>query len=188
MKLHVVESQPRVEPSKVRLVEWVWDLYGKGQILEAVDKGLSMEFDKGQIESLMVVGLWCCHPDTTSRPSIGQVIHVRTRPNTITLGRAFEARPKVSSEAAFKARPKGGLRPRFCRGYRPGLGPRFKKCGLRLHGPIVARFRPREKTRPNKPRPKAQRALGRVFRSYGRVFKTRPQKLFFVVNAVQIIL
>ena len=76
MKLHVVESQPRVEPSKVRLVEWVWDLYGKGQILEAVDKGLSMEFDKGQIENLMVVGLWCCHPDPTSRPSIRQVIHV----------------------------------------------------------------------------------------------------------------
>ena len=54
--------------------------------------------------------------------------------------------------------------------------------GLRLHGPIVARFRPRKKTRPNKPRPKAERALGRVFRSYGRVFKTRPQKHFFVVH------
>ena len=100
----------------------------------------------------------------------------------INLGRAFEARPKVSSEAAFKARPKGGLTPRFCRGYRPGLGPRLQKCGLRLHGPIVARFRPRKKTRPKKPRPKAQRALGRVFRSYGRVFKTRPQKHFFVVS------
>ena len=80
----------------------------------------------------------------------------------------FEARPKVSSEAAFKTRPKGGLRPHFYRGYRPGLGPRLKKCGLRLHGPIVARIRPRKKTRPNKPRPKAQRALGRVFRSLKR--------------------
>ena len=47
--------------------------------------------------------------------------------------------------------------------------------------PIVARIRPRKKTRPKKPRPKAQRAVGRVFRSYGRVFKTRPQKHFFVV-------
>ena len=88
---------------------------------------------------------------------------------------------KVSSEAAFKTRPKDGLRPRFYGGYRPGLGPWLKKCGLRLHGPIVARFRPRKKTRPNKPRPKAERALGRVFRFYGRVFKTRPQNPFFVV-------
>nr|XP_023905830.1 L-type lectin-domain containing receptor kinase IX.1-like [Quercus suber]POF19267.1 l-type lectin-domain containing receptor kinase ix.1 [Quercus suber] len=68
--------EPRAEPSKVRLVEWVWDLYGKDKLLEAVDEGLGMEFDKEQIESLMVVGLWCCHPDPTIRPSIRQVIHV----------------------------------------------------------------------------------------------------------------
>ncbi|KAF3948266.1 hypothetical protein CMV_025717 [Castanea mollissima] len=67
---------PRVEPSKVRLVEWVWDLYGNGQLLEAVDKRLGMEFDEGQIKRLMVVGLWSCHPDPTRRPSIRQVIHV----------------------------------------------------------------------------------------------------------------
>ena len=57
-------------------MEWVWDLCGKDQLLEAVDKGLGMEFDKEQIESLMVVGLWCCHPNPTIRPSIRQVIHV----------------------------------------------------------------------------------------------------------------
>ncbi|KAF3955990.1 hypothetical protein ACB098_03G075100 [Castanea mollissima] len=68
--------QPQAEPSKVSLIEWVWDLYGKGQLLEAVDKGLSMEFDAGQIERLMVVGLWCCHPDPTIRPSIRQIIQV----------------------------------------------------------------------------------------------------------------
>ncbi|XP_030958851.1 L-type lectin-domain containing receptor kinase IX.1-like [Quercus lobata] len=67
---------PRTEPSKVRLLEWVWDLYGNGQLLEAIDKRLGMEFDEGQIKSLMVVGLWCCHPNPTSRPSIRQVIHV----------------------------------------------------------------------------------------------------------------
>jgi serine/threonine protein kinase len=69
-----IEAQS--EPSKVRLVEWVWDLYGKSQLFEAVDKGLSMEFDEGQMECLMVVGLWCCHPDPTNRPSMRQVLHV----------------------------------------------------------------------------------------------------------------
>ena len=43
-------------------------------------------------------------------------------------------------------------------------------------GPIVTRFRPRYKTRP-----KAKWAIGRVFMSYGRVLKTRPQNRFFVV-------
>ena len=68
--------QLQAEPSKVSLVEWVWDLYGKHQLLEAVDKRLSMEFDEKQMECLMVVGLWCCHPDPTIRPSIRQVINV----------------------------------------------------------------------------------------------------------------
>lgn len=68
--------EARQEPSKVRLVEWVWDLYGKGQVLEAVDKRLEREFDERQIECLMVVGLWCCHPDFNHRPSIRQVINV----------------------------------------------------------------------------------------------------------------
>ncbi|KAF3439167.1 hypothetical protein FNV43_RR17442 [Rhamnella rubrinervis] len=68
--------EQKEEPSQVRLVEWVWDLYGKGQILEAVDEGLRMEFDERQVECLMVVGLWCCHPDPEIRPSIKQVINV----------------------------------------------------------------------------------------------------------------
>ncbi|CAK7339761.1 unnamed protein product [Dovyalis caffra] len=68
--------ETRQEPSKVRLVEWVWDLYGKGQLLDAVDKRLSTDFDERQIESLMIVGLWCSHPDYTLRPSIRQVINV----------------------------------------------------------------------------------------------------------------
>ncbi|KAF2285322.1 hypothetical protein GH714_042364 [Hevea brasiliensis] len=64
------------EPNKVRLVEWVWDLYGKGHLLEAVDKRLTNEFDERQLECLMIVGLWCCHPDFAYRPSIRQVISV----------------------------------------------------------------------------------------------------------------
>lgn len=69
-----VES--RAEPDQVRLVEWVWELYGRGQVLEAADKRLEMEFDEQQMEGLMVVGLWCCHPDFKLRPSIRQAINV----------------------------------------------------------------------------------------------------------------
>ncbi|KAK8471662.1 hypothetical protein PHAVU_003G287101 [Phaseolus vulgaris] len=66
----------REEPGKVRLVEWVWNLYGKGKLLEAADEKLNLEFEEQQMECLMVVGLWCCHPDHTMRPSIRQVISV----------------------------------------------------------------------------------------------------------------
>lgn len=68
--------EPKAEPSKVRLVEWVWDLYGRGQVVEAADPVLNLEFDEQQMECLMVVGLWCCHPDFSLRPPIKQVINV----------------------------------------------------------------------------------------------------------------
>ncbi|KAH6827464.1 hypothetical protein C2S53_002501 [Perilla frutescens var. hirtella] len=62
---------------RVVLVEWVWSLYGGGQLLDAADPKLdSSEHDVGKIECLMVVGLWCVHPDSSQRPSIRQVIQV----------------------------------------------------------------------------------------------------------------
>ncbi|XP_026431447.1 L-type lectin-domain containing receptor kinase IX.1-like [Papaver somniferum] len=62
------------EVSNVGLVEWVWDLYGRDAILAATDHKLNLEFEANQAECLMVVGLWCAHPDRSSRPSIRQAI------------------------------------------------------------------------------------------------------------------
>ncbi|KAJ4978152.1 hypothetical protein NE237_008932 [Protea cynaroides] len=64
------------EPSKVALVAWVWELYGNGKLLTAVDPRLEMDFNEEQIERLMVVGLWCAHLDPNLRPSIRQAINV----------------------------------------------------------------------------------------------------------------
>ncbi|KAK9166214.1 hypothetical protein Scep_001405 [Stephania cephalantha] len=68
--------EPKSEASKVRLVEWVWDLYGRGRLLDAADERLHTDFDEKQMEYLMIVGLWCVHPDYKFRPSIRQVIQV----------------------------------------------------------------------------------------------------------------
>ncbi|KAF7809412.1 L-type lectin-domain containing receptor kinase IX.1-like [Senna tora] len=67
---------PRGEAGRVRLVEWVWELYGKGKVVEAADERLRKEYDEKEMEWLMIVGLWCCHPDQSMRPSIRQVINV----------------------------------------------------------------------------------------------------------------
>ncbi|KAH7852377.1 hypothetical protein Vadar_024121 [Vaccinium darrowii] len=66
------------DPGQVRISEWVWSLYGKGQLFEAVGKDLTMEYDEHQVERLMLVGLWCCHPDPNLRPSIRQAINILT--------------------------------------------------------------------------------------------------------------
>ncbi|KAF3435874.1 hypothetical protein FNV43_RR22966 [Rhamnella rubrinervis] len=61
---------------EVMMVEWVWELYGIGKVLEAVDQRLGGVFDEKEMERLMIVGLWCAHPDHNLRPSIRQVIQV----------------------------------------------------------------------------------------------------------------
>ncbi|XP_017979687.1 PREDICTED: L-type lectin-domain containing receptor kinase IX.1 [Theobroma cacao] len=58
------------------LVEWVWDLYRRGEPLLAVDERLQMEFDEQQAKCMVMVGLWCAHADYTLRPSIRQAIKV----------------------------------------------------------------------------------------------------------------
>ncbi|KAL7227541.1 hypothetical protein ACSBR1_022404 [Camellia fascicularis] len=67
----------KVPESQMRMVEWVWDLYGTGRLLEAaIDPKICPNFVQEEMECLMLVGLSCAHPDHNLRPSIKQVIHV----------------------------------------------------------------------------------------------------------------
>ncbi|KAI8532434.1 hypothetical protein RHMOL_Rhmol11G0213900 [Rhododendron molle] len=66
----------KVPESQIGMVEWVWDLYGMGRLLEAADPKLGLDFDVREMERLMIVGLWCAHPDHNFRPKIRQAIHV----------------------------------------------------------------------------------------------------------------
>ncbi|XP_058772100.1 L-type lectin-domain containing receptor kinase IX.1-like [Vicia villosa] len=58
------------------MIEWVWDHYGRGELLMAMDENLRKDFDEKEVECLMIVGLWCAHPDVNLRPSIRQAIQV----------------------------------------------------------------------------------------------------------------
>ena len=68
--------EPKAKEKQIRLVECVWDLYGVGKLVDAADPRLSDDFDEEQMERLMIVGLWCTHPDCNLRPSIRQAINV----------------------------------------------------------------------------------------------------------------
>ncbi|XP_026431395.1 L-type lectin-domain containing receptor kinase IX.1-like [Papaver somniferum] len=57
-------------------VDWIWELYQSGKIIEAADERLNKDFDEKKMERLLVLGLWCAHPDPTTRPSIRQVNHL----------------------------------------------------------------------------------------------------------------
>jgi serine/threonine protein kinase len=66
----------KAEESEIRMVEWIWNLYGSGNLIDAVDQKMEHDYDDQEIELLAVVGLWCAHPDWKLRPSIKQAIQV----------------------------------------------------------------------------------------------------------------
>ncbi|CAM0948990.1 unnamed protein product [Alopecurus aequalis] len=64
------------EGAIIHLLQWVWEAYGGGAILEAADARLDGKFEEQEMERVMVVGLWCGHPDPGMRPSIRQAVSV----------------------------------------------------------------------------------------------------------------
>lgn len=51
-------ANPTDEETEKGLVEWVLDLYGKGNLVSGVDERLRMKFDQKQIDCLMI--MWDC--------------------------------------------------------------------------------------------------------------------------------
>ncbi|GJM95191.1 hypothetical protein PR202_ga11899 [Eleusine coracana subsp. coracana] len=64
------------EDDFIHLVHWVWDVYGGGSLLNAVDARLGGEFDGREVACTMIVGLWCAHPVRGFRPTIRQAVNV----------------------------------------------------------------------------------------------------------------
>ncbi|CAE6239402.1 unnamed protein product [Arabidopsis arenosa] len=99
-KKSVDHSEENIETS---LVERVWDLYGRQELMSAIDKKLGEDFDKNQAECLLVVGLWCGHPDRNSRPSIKQAIQV------LNLESPLPQLPPKMPSATFHISPSSSL-------------------------------------------------------------------------------
>ncbi|KAF8694062.1 hypothetical protein HU200_038515 [Digitaria exilis] len=66
------------EPPFVQL-KWVWSLYGRNATIDAAEERLraaGVQADDRCMERVLIVGLWCAHPDQSERPSIAQAMHV----------------------------------------------------------------------------------------------------------------
>ncbi|KAF3792086.1 putative LRR receptor-like serine/threonine-protein kinase [Nymphaea thermarum] len=75
--LEIATGRRAIRPigeKEARLVEWIWELYGVGSLLTAIDERLGSEFNEQEMERMMVVGLWCVHPDPDGRPTIREAI------------------------------------------------------------------------------------------------------------------
>ncbi|KAF5473368.1 hypothetical protein F2P56_009983 [Juglans regia] len=60
------------------IVYWLWELYRRERILDAVDSRLAGEFDEQGMVRMLVLGIACCHPNPHHRPSMKTVLQVLT--------------------------------------------------------------------------------------------------------------
>ncbi|KAF1858775.1 hypothetical protein Lal_00044809 [Lupinus albus] len=60
----------------VPIINWIWQLYVEGNVLNAVDERLNKDFNEDEMLSLLTLGLWCTHPNDKERPKAAQVIKV----------------------------------------------------------------------------------------------------------------
>nr|POE71321.1 l-type lectin-domain containing receptor kinase ix.1 [Quercus suber] len=61
---------------QIDMLDWVKELYKKGEVHNAVDKRLGGCFDEQQMKCLLIGGLWCAHSEHDRRPSIREAIQV----------------------------------------------------------------------------------------------------------------
>eukprot|EP01018_Ginkgo_biloba_P000259 Gb_33347 [translate_table: standard] len=80
LMLEVACGRKPVDPSmgteEVVLVDWVWELYAKEKLLDAVDPKLGGEYDVEEMERVLKLGLICSHPEPEGRLSARQVLQI----------------------------------------------------------------------------------------------------------------
>eukprot|EP01018_Ginkgo_biloba_P039454 Gb_09936 [translate_table: standard] len=67
---------PKRPPEELVLVDWVWELFRKNNILAAADPKLSGEYVVAEMEKVLELGVVCSHPEAEMRPSMRQVLQI----------------------------------------------------------------------------------------------------------------
>ncbi|XP_059457897.1 L-type lectin-domain containing receptor kinase S.4-like [Corylus avellana] len=81
--------EPKALPEELMLVEWVWEKWRAGSILEVVDARLGGEFNKVEAVVVIKLGLMCSNNAPKARPTMRQA--VRYLEGEVALPEAVEA-------------------------------------------------------------------------------------------------
>uniref|UniRef100_A0A6N2KGU5 non-specific serine/threonine protein kinase n=1 Tax=Salix viminalis TaxID=40686 RepID=A0A6N2KGU5_SALVM len=77
--LEVMCGRRPTEEGKPTLVDSVWQMRMQGQLLNAMDERLKArgeQFDEGEVERMLHLGLLCAYPDSKVRPTMRQAVKV----------------------------------------------------------------------------------------------------------------
>ncbi|XP_027150438.1 L-type lectin-domain containing receptor kinase S.6 [Coffea eugenioides] len=68
--LEVASGRRPVDDNRIVITDWVWELWGKGKLIEAADPKLKRCFTRKVMGRMLMVGLCCTHPDHQKRPTM----------------------------------------------------------------------------------------------------------------------
>ncbi|CAJ2670433.1 L-type lectin-domain receptor kinase S.4 [Trifolium pratense] len=68
--------EPKALEQELVLVEWVWEKYKQGKLLEVVDPKLNGRFDECEVIMVLKLGMVCSNDMPTIRPSMRQVVMI----------------------------------------------------------------------------------------------------------------
>ncbi|OMP09352.1 hypothetical protein COLO4_05565 [Corchorus olitorius] len=84
------------------LIDWVRDLYAEGRLRQAADARISGEYEGEEVEMALKLGLACCHPDPSRRPTMKEVV-------AVLIGEEVAAAPaELLNELARDGSSRGG--------------------------------------------------------------------------------
>ncbi|KAI3987059.1 hypothetical protein MKX01_036849 [Papaver californicum] len=66
--------EPKALPEELILVDWVWEKWRDGLILDVVDSRLKGDYNEGEVILVLKLGLMCSNSADTTRPSMRQVV------------------------------------------------------------------------------------------------------------------
>ncbi|XP_058085213.1 L-type lectin-domain containing receptor kinase S.1 [Magnolia sinica] len=65
-----------VSDDDLLLIDWVRDLYELGRVLDAADARIAGEYRADDMETVLKLGLACCHPEPEHRPTMKEVVEM----------------------------------------------------------------------------------------------------------------
>ncbi|KAL4272769.1 hypothetical protein GQ457_13G010620 [Hibiscus cannabinus] len=74
--LEVATGKRPVDENGTVLVDWVWDLWVKRKLIEAADSRMLGRYNIIEMERMLMVGLWCVHPNPEKRPTVKEVARI----------------------------------------------------------------------------------------------------------------
>ncbi|XP_044510991.1 L-type lectin-domain containing receptor kinase S.6-like [Mangifera indica] len=106
--LEVATGRKPVDNEGSLIVDWMWHQWEKGKLLEAADLRLRGEFNRSEMQGMLMVGLACVHPNHEKRPTVKEAARILRGEAPLPLLPAKKSAVNIGSVLPETSRDFGG--------------------------------------------------------------------------------